>query len=471
MQLLSSQFGIDKSRVGSAPYIFLSYAHVDAKKVFPYFAALQQAGMDIWFDDAIRAGAEWEREIIQYLSAANGFLFFVTEASLKSRNCRDELFSARDKGKVFINILMEDIDLSNPEYEWFKFRFSRYQQIPAYAMSMEEVISKIQRGLEAVNGLAKNAATVTRRPVPQAKRKSKPQTRQKPPIRLKDLSIKRLAWLGATAACLLYAAYFAVFETVAEAVAMGLIALVTAFFAYDVKDFKIENSVLKKYKGWAAHVIIPNKTTEIGESAFAERGMIQSIVIPASVTVIGNSAFSWCKALTDITIPNSVRRIGSSAFCQCSSLVELEIPNSVVSIGDWAFHGCISLENIHIPNSVVAIDKRAFLGCISLANVHIPKSVKFIREGAFEDCSALSNIMIPDSLVAIEKNAFQGCKVLTSITIPNSVTKMEEGVFDKCTALTTIYCEHPQQPQSWNEHWLGDCTAKVIWGHSSAGGA
>ncbi len=128
--------------------IFLSYSHRDKERLMPLFSALQQAGLAVWYDAGIRAGAEWEEEIILQLSNAPGFLFFVSEHSLTSTNCRDELYQARKREKKFINVLVEDIDLSDPRFEWFDFRYSRYQQISAYSMPIDEVVARIKRGLD-----------------------------------------------------------------------------------------------------------------------------------------------------------------------------------------------------------------------------------------------------------------------------------------------------------------------------------
>lgn len=128
-------------------FVFLSYSHADKEKVMPYFEALKQANINIWFDEGIKAGYEWEKEIIHHLSNADSFIFFVTESSLLSTNCRDELYQARKKNKKFINVLIDEIDLSKPEYEWFDFRYSRYQQIFAYSMSISETIKKIYKSI------------------------------------------------------------------------------------------------------------------------------------------------------------------------------------------------------------------------------------------------------------------------------------------------------------------------------------
>ena len=88
-------------------------------------------------------------------------------------------------------------------------------------------------------------------------------------------------------------------------------------------------------------IIIGNRVTSIGKSAFSYCGDLTSVTIPNSVTTIGNSAFSYCGDLTSVTIPNSVTTIGSEAFSDCHSLTSVTIPNSVTTIGGSAFSNCI----------------------------------------------------------------------------------------------------------------------------------
>ena len=107
---------------GHDPYIFVSYAHKDRARVFPYIEALQ-ARYNVWFDEGIRFGKEWDGEIADRLMGCRVFLCFLTEAALDSSDCKDELTLARDEQKPMANLL-PDRDLELPNV--FKLRFGRY---------------------------------------------------------------------------------------------------------------------------------------------------------------------------------------------------------------------------------------------------------------------------------------------------------------------------------------------------------
>ena len=185
----------------------------------------------------------------------------------------------------------------------------------------------------------------------------------------------------------------------------------------DVKDFVIENGVLKKYIGIDAEVVIPE-----------------------GVTSIGIWAFEGCVNLTTITIPDSVTSIDDNAFRDCTNLTAIAIPDSVLKIGWWAFYGCNSLTTINIPNSVTSISKQVFCGCSKLTTITIPKSVTSIGNLAFENCTGLTTIDIPEGVTSIGDKAFSGCSNLATIIVPKSVKKVSTGCFSE---KTKVFLESP----------------------------
>ena len=112
-----------KAYLGNDPYIFVSYAHRDSAQVMPFIKSLQKK-YNVWFDEGIHVGAEWEDEIYERLEACELFIYMITSASLASKNCKDEIRTARELNKNFINIV---IDSKTELTKVFKFRYGGYQ--------------------------------------------------------------------------------------------------------------------------------------------------------------------------------------------------------------------------------------------------------------------------------------------------------------------------------------------------------
>ena len=108
---------------GHDPYIFVSYAHKDGAEVLPIITALQER-YNVWFDEGIRFGKEWDDEIAFKLEDCHVFLYVISEASLASANCKDEIAFARDRGKPFVNVVLRS-DIRFPRA--FELRYGRYQ--------------------------------------------------------------------------------------------------------------------------------------------------------------------------------------------------------------------------------------------------------------------------------------------------------------------------------------------------------
>ena len=118
-------------------------------------------------------------------------------------------------------------------------------------------------------------------------------------------------------------------------------------------------------------IVIPDRATSIGMSAFEDCHSLTSVTIPDSMTSIGDWAFGGCRSLMSMTIGNSVTNIGYWAFACCHRLMSVTIPNSVMSIGNYAFEYCSGLTSVTIGNGVTrtSIGDRAFGGCNKLTDL------------------------------------------------------------------------------------------------------
>ncbi|MBR1566613.1 MAG: TIR domain-containing protein [Oscillospiraceae bacterium] len=97
---------------GTEPYIFLSYAHADASAVMAIAARLQEAGFRIWYDGGIEVGSEWPEYIAAHLEGAAVMLAFLSNAYVRSDNCRKEMHFAQTRKISTVNIFLEETALT-----------------------------------------------------------------------------------------------------------------------------------------------------------------------------------------------------------------------------------------------------------------------------------------------------------------------------------------------------------------------
>ena len=82
---------------GNKPYIFVSYAHKDSDFVQPIIAELFEKKYRVWYDEGIAPGSEWPKNIADHLNNCEGVIAFVSEASINSKNCENEVVRATEK--------------------------------------------------------------------------------------------------------------------------------------------------------------------------------------------------------------------------------------------------------------------------------------------------------------------------------------------------------------------------------------
>ena len=242
----------------------------------------------------------------------------------------------------------------------------------------------------------------------------------------------------------------------------------------NLKEFEVDQGVLKKYNGNETIVSIPSDVTSIGNGAFEECVIIRGISMGENVTSIGKKAFYGCVSLESITLSPSLTKIGEEAFMECAALKSISIPHGVKSVSANMFTSCVALEDVSIPKSVKSIDSAAFSNCLSLKEITIPETVKNIVSNAFADGTPIERILvheknkyyttidgslyskdgktlclyiqsgkqeyftIPDGVEVIGKSAFYGCGSLEAVVISDTVTTIEFEAFCNCCNLKTV---------------------------------
>lgn len=93
---------------GREPYIFVSYAHRNSEKVMPIIEALYYEKYRVWYDEGIAPGSEWPKNIEDHLRAAAAVLVFVSEESLLSPNCENEVVHAGVESRPVFQFTLGD---------------------------------------------------------------------------------------------------------------------------------------------------------------------------------------------------------------------------------------------------------------------------------------------------------------------------------------------------------------------------
>ncbi len=107
-----SDFEYFKPYEGDKPYIFVSYAHADNDKVLPVLSDMHRRGYNIWYDEGIEVGSEWQECIASHLADAHLVVAFISNAYMRSDNCRREMHYAQSKRIKTINIFIEETALT-----------------------------------------------------------------------------------------------------------------------------------------------------------------------------------------------------------------------------------------------------------------------------------------------------------------------------------------------------------------------
>ena len=96
---------------GNEPFIFVSYAHLDAHLVYPIIERLVLDGYRIWYDKGIHAGEDWTEMVAERLDDSSICLAMLTENSVDSVNCRNEISYSIRGGKTLIGIMLTDFPI------------------------------------------------------------------------------------------------------------------------------------------------------------------------------------------------------------------------------------------------------------------------------------------------------------------------------------------------------------------------
>ena len=131
---------------GDKPFIFVSYAHADADRVYAEIDGLTSAGFNVFYDEGISPGHSWHDDLAHALEKCHLLLFFATARSVVSKNCLREIHFAEELDKPLLVVDLEDVDLSSG----LKLSLGDQQAIKAFELEPNTYRSRIREALAEV---------------------------------------------------------------------------------------------------------------------------------------------------------------------------------------------------------------------------------------------------------------------------------------------------------------------------------
>ena len=440
---------------GNKPYVFISYAHKDANRIYPIIQAMQNSGLRVWYDEGLEVGSHWSETIATHLDRSHCVLCFLTKNFFESENCKDEMHFAKERGKGPLIVYLDSVKLPVE----MQMSFGRF-----HALSMENL-----------SGMDNLIQAICRSDMLSACREGNIPLPKIQPVKVSNESVS---------------AFFDLVRRLMEikairmaAIALAVIMVVTSCFGSgdseknpgENKDNqpsqsqttepadptsestteptteevellgsgkcgtsitwtltpdgvltlsgtgKTENTpyfrMWSDYESYIKELVVEEGISSIGESLFYELPVLKKVTLPNTLLELGDKAFSGCVSLKEIELPSSLVRLGASAFSECANLTSIRIPGSVPSVGNYCFSGCANLSEVIMEEGVLYIKYGAFEKCYKLSSIQLPEGMIEVDSYAFADCSNLAEIYIPKSVLTVKGYAFNGCSRLTSVTI------------------------------------------------------
>ena len=251
---------------GRDPYIFISYAHLDSKKVFNEIKGFNECGYNVWYDEGISPGNEWTDEIANALEKCALFVVFITPNSAISINVQKEINFAIEDNKPFVAIHLEKTTLSGG----MKLQISTIQAILKYMMAQEEYVYKYTTAFSRL-GMHPKLKVQPASVVPAFSAPKADAT--------KNTSEREISKIG---------------------------------------DFLVEHGLLLDYLGSEQHITLPDEVYIVGTIGQGHK-YINTIDLNKAGAIF-DGAFTDCPNLLEIKIPKSVTMIQKMPFIHCPQL-------------------------------------------------------------------------------------------------------------------------------------------------------
>lgn len=120
--------------------VFISYARKDSDYVYTLARELRRVGLDIWIDQDIEPGVNWDNSIELALQSCDKMLLIVSPESMRSENVQDEWSYFLEEGKAVFPFIYKEGEMS--------FRLRRRQ----YIISTDDLLNDVARIVDVLAG-------------------------------------------------------------------------------------------------------------------------------------------------------------------------------------------------------------------------------------------------------------------------------------------------------------------------------
>lgn len=120
--------------------VFISYARKDSDFVYTLAKELRRIGLDIWIDQDIDPGDNWDNSIEAALGQCEKMLLIVSPDSMRSDNVQDEWSYFLEEGKAVFPFIYQDCEMS--------FRLRRRQ----YITGTGDLLNDVSRIVDVLAG-------------------------------------------------------------------------------------------------------------------------------------------------------------------------------------------------------------------------------------------------------------------------------------------------------------------------------
>ncbi len=383
-------------------YYFVSYSHKDYKLVYKDILQLEALGINIWYDNEMHIGENWKDVAKLYISKfqCKGIIFYLTENSITSKACNEEVEYALKHNKKFFSI---NVPLKDREVE------------SGYEMLLE----LISRGFKSSHSLIENFSKAFSNEILYLSINDKIDKKANQILSLKADDVLK----------------FAVKDNNLHLTACNDSSLLNVDLS---KNYEIDDK------------IYPLKI--IDNDVFSNFIKLEKVELGKDLIEISSGAFRNCISLKGINLENIENSyyIGSQAFYNCNSLEKIDLSRAN-NIGKEAFKDCINL-NVDVING--RIEANAFWGT-KIKNIKYISTDPEILDNAFISLRTLEKVEILNSFRNdIGENAFYMCENLKEISkLKTNISYSEYGL-DKTKIMANAFSytglENVELIGSWN---------------------